>query len=106
MHSSQLSPLALSLLLAVSPASSTSILHCDNLVVDKHRFDLSALTGPHSVVTSRYNSIADNYHNTTYTLDICRPLKKTGSGKKGEECPNGTQGMFIPGPWDSAFASS
>uniref|UniRef100_A0A0B7JTZ7 Autophagy-related protein 27 n=1 Tax=Bionectria ochroleuca TaxID=29856 RepID=A0A0B7JTZ7_BIOOC len=91
MHSSQLSPLALSLLLAVSPASSTSILHCDNLVVDKHTFDLSALTGPHSVVTSRYNSIADNYHNTTYTLDICRPLKKTGSGKKGEECPNGTQ---------------
>ncbi|CAH0002013.1 unnamed protein product, partial [Clonostachys byssicola] len=91
MHSSQLSPLVLSLLLAVSPASSTNILHCDNLVVDKHKFDLSALTGPHSVVTSRYNSIADNYHNTTYTLDICRPLKKTGSGKKGEECPNGTQ---------------
>lgn len=89
MYPPQLSAFALSLLLA--PLPSWALLNCENIRIDDHSFDLSKLGGPHSVVTSRYDSLPDVHHNTTYTLDICKPLKKSGKGKKTEECPNGTR---------------
>ncbi|KND94241.1 Autophagy-like protein 27 [Tolypocladium ophioglossoides CBS 100239] len=89
MYPPQLSAFALSMLLA--PLPSWAMLYCENIRIDDHSFDLSKLGGPHSVVTSRYESIPDAHHNTTYTLDICKPLKKSGKGKKTEECPNGTR---------------
>ncbi|XP_044723892.1 autophagy-related protein [Hirsutella rhossiliensis] len=85
----------------VAPLRSVAMLRCDNVRVDGHSFDLSQLGGPHSVVTSRYESIPDTHHNFTYTLDICKPLKKSGKVKKTEECPNGTRvcaiGRFLQG---------
>jgi hypothetical protein len=60
--------------------------------VDDHSFDLSKLGGPHSVVTSYWDSSVDAHTNTTYTVDICHHLKKSGDAKKTEECPNGTRG--------------
>lgn len=71
------------------------MLTCENVLIDKHKFDLSKLGGPHSVVTSRWNSLAETHTNTTYTLDICQPLKKTGKSKKTEQCPNGTRGKGL-----------
>jgi autophagy-related protein 27 len=68
------------------------MLSCENIRIDGHSFDLSELGGPHSVVTSRWESLAETHINTTYTVDICRPLKKSGESKKGEQCPNGTRG--------------
>ncbi|KAG9256254.1 autophagy-related protein 27 [Emericellopsis atlantica] len=67
------------------------MLRCENVRIDGHSFDLSELGGPHSVVTSRWESLAETHFNTTYTVDICQPLKKSGKSKKGEECPNGTR---------------
>ncbi|KAF4589792.1 Autophagy-like protein 27 [Ophiocordyceps camponoti-floridani] len=91
MHPPQLSTTTLALGLVLAPLRGVAMLRCENVRVDGHSFDLSQLGGPHSVVTSRYESIPDAHHNTTYTLDICKPLKKSGTVKKTEECPNGTR---------------
>lgn len=71
---------------------------CGKIIVDEQTFNLADLGGPHSVVTSRWESLAETHLNTTYTVDICQPLKKSGKSKKGEECPNGTRGWFSVWP--------
>ena len=92
MHRPQLSAL---LPLALAPiVSAAGGLACEKIRVDGVNFDLSKLGGPHSVVTSRWDSLAETHHNTTYTVDVCKPLKKSGKSKKGEECPNGTRGTY------------
>ncbi|PHH65793.1 hypothetical protein CDD81_1520 [Ophiocordyceps australis] len=102
MRGPQLSALALSLLLTRNLGA--AMLRCDNVRVDGHSFDLSKLGGPHSVVTTRYESLPNVHHNVTYTLDICKPLKKSGKAKKSEECPNGTRvcaiSRFLQGETD------
>lgn len=82
-----LSSLLLTLLLA--PAGN-AMLDCSKIRADKYNFDLSKLGGPHSVVTSRWDPDAQVNHNTTFTVDICKPLKKDGKKK----CPNGTRGKL------------
>ncbi|KAF4456084.1 hypothetical protein F53441_1699 [Fusarium austroafricanum] len=82
--------LAFLLPLLATPALSAETLDCGNIRADGHKFDLSKLGGPHSVVTTRFSPSPPLHFNTTYTLDICKPLKKSG-GKKTEECPNGTR---------------
>lgn len=80
--------LLLSLLLA--PLSVSAMLRCDHIRVGDADFNLSKLKGPHSVVTSTWHP--PSHANTSYTLDICAPLKRKGDVKKGDECPNGTRG--------------
>lgn len=93
MHRPYITELFTSLLLAAAPAQ--ALLDCEKLRVDGHTFNLKPLGGPHSVVTSRWEPIPETHLNTTYTVDICQPLKKSGKGKKNEECPNGTQACAI-----------
>ena len=76
--------------LAVLPQHAAAMFQCDHVVVDNQKFDLSALDGAHSVVMSRDQGAS--YLNTTYTVDICRPLKKKGDVPKDQECPNGSRG--------------
>ncbi|KAF4121676.1 autophagy-related protein 27 [Geosmithia morbida] len=78
-------------LLAASSTAAAGNLQCEKIIVDGQLFDLSKLGGPHSVVTSRWESLAETHFNTTYTVDICKPLKKSGGDKKGDQCPNGTR---------------
>ncbi|KAL2020797.1 hypothetical protein VTK56DRAFT_7995 [Thermocarpiscus australiensis] len=92
-----------SLLLLAPPASGT-LLSCDQLVVDGHRYDLQALGGPHTVVTHEY--VRPTYHNTTYTLDICAPLRRKGDVPKEEQCPNGTRVCAIKHRWDPRTGKS
>ncbi|KHN98336.1 autophagy-related protein 27 [Metarhizium album ARSEF 1941] len=68
-----------------------AMLHCENILINGYKFNLEKLKGPHSVVTSKYDSTTHTHHNTTYTLDVCQPLKKSGKSKSKEECPNGTR---------------
>ncbi|PHH90019.1 hypothetical protein CDD83_4703 [Cordyceps sp. RAO-2017] len=91
MYPPQLSSVAVAVAVALAPLRTSAMLRCENVRVDGHSYDLSQLSGPRSVVTSLYESIPDVYHNTTYTVDICKPLKKSGKAKKTEECPNGTR---------------
>lgn len=76
--------LLLSLMVAASGASAA--MDCSRIQADNHDFDLSALKGPHSVVTSVLH--AEGFTNVTYTLDLCGPLKAPEGGKKA--CPDGT----------------
>ncbi|KID74072.1 Autophagy-related protein 27 [Metarhizium brunneum] len=81
-----------------------AMLHCENILIHGYKFNLEKLKGPHSVVTSKYDSVTHTHHNTTYTLDVCQPLKKSGTSKSTEECPNGTRvcaiSRFIQGDVD------
>ncbi|KAI1374766.1 autophagy-related protein 27 [Hypoxylon crocopeplum] len=80
---------ALLLSLFLAPLPTAAMFRCNDIVADKQRFDLSALGGPHSVVMT--HMVGEKSHNTTYTVDICRPLKKQGDAKKEEQCPNGSR---------------
>ncbi|CAF3478966.1 type II membrane protein [Fusarium graminearum] len=81
--------LAFLLPLLAAPVFSAETLDCGKIRADGHTFDLSKLGGPHSVVTTRYKPNPAGHYNTTYTLDVCKPLKKSGGSKS--ECPNGTR---------------
>ncbi|ORY59956.1 autophagy-related protein 27 [Pseudomassariella vexata] len=80
---------AVVLLLLVSVSPVASMLHCNQIIADGKKFDLSKLGGPHSVVVSEL--VAGNYHNTTFTTDICRQLKRKGTVPEGETCRNGAR---------------
>lgn len=81
----------LSLLFAAAPAvDSATILECEKIVVDNQKFNLGVLGGPHTVVTEEFSP--PEHINTTYTLDICAPLKRSDKVPKGHECPGGTRG--------------
>ncbi|KAI0102440.1 autophagy-related protein 27 [Nemania sp. FL0031] len=77
---------AVVLSLLLSPLPTAAMFHCDNIVSDGQQFNLKALGGPHSVVTSKVDG--SRMHNTTYTLDICQNLKKKGDAKNEDQCPN------------------
>ncbi|ROT35200.1 hypothetical protein SODALDRAFT_329385 [Sodiomyces alkalinus F11] len=80
---------ALFLALLLAPLPTSGMLQCDHIRVGDVDFNLSKLGGPHSVVTSKWHP--PTYTNTSYTIDICKPLKRKGDVKKGDECPNGTR---------------
>ncbi|ODH46701.1 hypothetical protein GX48_07206 [Paracoccidioides brasiliensis] len=73
---------ALPFLLFIPVLSSAITLDCDRIVVNRMSWDLSPLAGPHSV----FNTVEHppTTINTTYTIDLCKPLKDT-------ECPSGTR---------------
>ncbi|ROW04171.1 hypothetical protein VSDG_01015 [Cytospora chrysosperma] len=79
----------LSLVLLATPA--TAMLRCEHIQVDGQKFNFKDLGGPHSVVTTQEQPSWEpyDYVNTTYTLDLCAPLKKDGPVK--ESCPNGSR---------------
>lgn len=82
------------LLLLATPA--TAMLQCDKIVADRQKFNFKDLGGPHSVVTTQQLEEWEpfQYRNTTYTLDLCAPLKK--DGPRDESCPNGARGESLP----------
>ncbi|KAF6835272.1 autophagy-related protein 27 [Colletotrichum plurivorum] len=78
----------LALLVSPLPAAAATI-DCEHIRVDDVSFNFKALGGPHSVVTSRWHP--PTFTNTSYTVDICKPLKRKGDVNKDEQCPNGTR---------------
>ena len=84
----QMSSSALFVFLLPHLTAGTSI-DCTHARADGMKWNLEPLGGPKSVVWSRKHP--PTYTDTTFTIDICQNLVKTGP--KGEECPIGTQGM-------------
>lgn len=76
-----------------SAADLPSMLDCSKLIVDNAKFDFSPLKGPHTITTSEFHP--PTFSNTTYTLDLCAYLKRSGEVKRGDECPNGTKGRLL-----------
>ncbi|KAK4224935.1 autophagy-related protein 27 [Podospora fimiseda] len=84
--------------LLLSTASASTPFSCDSVKVDDQTFNFKSLAGPHTVVTHEY--VPPTYHNTTYTLDLCAPLKRKSDVKKEEACPTGTRVCAIKHRWD------
>lgn len=77
-------------LLLLLPATISAVtLDCKHIRTGGQSFDLSELGGPKSVHYQTYR--APNIHNTTFTIDVCSPLKRTKNVPKGDECPSGTR---------------
>ena len=66
---------------------------CNRVVLDNGnaKYDFHELGGARAVMHGFDN--IQSWKNTTYTLDLCRPLGKARNRPKGEQCPNGTRGM-------------
>ena len=65
-------------------------LPCDHIRVGGKSFNLEELGGARSIMHHYEN------HNTTFTVDICKPLGKVKNAPAEEQCPNGTRGEFFP----------
>ena len=84
----------LSSLIVLFPSLATAIsLDCSDIRVDYTPFNLKALGGPHELhrIKEHPRTITD----TTITLDICQPLKKSPGIPKDEDCPNGSRGKHL-----------
>jgi autophagy-related protein 27 len=89
MRLSELPILAASLLL---PSLGTAVsIDCSNVRVKGTRFNFAKLGGPHS--TSDIEPLPPSIHNTTWTVDLCGPLKKDKNIEAKYQCPGGTYGM-------------
>lgn len=65
---------------------------CSDLVQDNIHFNLKELGGPFVV-----NNIIDDgisKTNQTFTIDLCRPLKKLSKLEAKYQCPSGTRGQL------------
>ena len=83
--------LSITVPLLLSTLTSALTLDCTHIRVDKKKFNLEKLGGPHSIsVINKHKPPA--IHNTTYTVDICHQLKRVKDLPKAEQCPQGTYG--------------
>jgi len=65
-------------------------LDCAQIIDDDVKFNLEKLGGPKTVHKLEYRPSPPTTHNTTFTLDICKPLVDK-EGKKEERCGTGTR---------------
>lgn len=81
--------------LLLSSLAAAVSLDCENIQVDKKKWDLSKLGGPHSILVQDTEAHPAK-SNTTWTIDICAPLKKPKGVPKGDTCPSYTRGKQEP----------
>jgi hypothetical protein len=67
-------------------------LDCGNARADSESWNLKALGGPKSVLNSV--DVGQSWENTTYTIDICAPLKRDDKVPEEEKCPGSTRSKF------------
>ena len=75
--------------LSTSTLTLAADLTCDHIRTNGYAWDISALSGPHSVYHIEHQppSIA----NTTFTIDLCQSLELPKNSPKGDHCPNHTR---------------
>jgi hypothetical protein len=69
--------------------ASANVLNCAHVQADSVSWDFESLGGPKSVLHSVENSAS--WTNTTYTIDLCVPLKRKNDVPDDQKCPGGTQ---------------
>lgn len=78
----------LSTLLSLSTVVSSVTLDCSKIVAESVKWDISKLAGPRQVhELVRQGSQKNVIRNTTYTIDLCKPLKKVDE----DSCPLDTR---------------
>ncbi|KAL8943220.1 MAG: hypothetical protein Q9216_001208 [Gyalolechia sp. 2 TL-2023] len=80
-----------SLLLLLPSLAYSITLDCKDIRDNKQSFDVSALGNPISVMHSQDHSPSPTRTNTTFTVDICKPLKRGKGIPSEEDCPMGSQ---------------
>ena len=92
MRASSFSALSLVLLLLSNFANAIT-LDCQKIVADGQKFNLQSLDDPYTLY--KIEKHPPTISNTTFTLNICRPLKKDKDAAKDEDCPNGSRGEQV-----------
>ncbi|CAG8973326.1 hypothetical protein HYALB_00000089 [Hymenoscyphus albidus] len=62
---------------------------CEHIQADGKGFNLKSLAGPYTL--SHQADAGNNWLNTTYSIDLCSPLKKKKGGDTKTDCPLNTQ---------------
>src|SRR3979411_454399 len=89
--------LLLSSMLFSALVAAVGNLDCKKIVIEKKEWDLSKLGEPHSVMDSHHTP--PTWHNTTYTIDICKNLKRSDDIPGNDQCAGGTRGEhYLPYP--------
>lgn len=83
-------PLLAAASLFSSLVAATVNFDCRDIVSQKVQWDLGELAGPRMVHWVR--DIEPATHNFTFTLDICKPLRKHVDTSPHNECPGNTRG--------------
>jgi hypothetical protein len=74
--------------------ASANTLNCEHARADGISWDFKSLEGPKSALHSVENSAS--WTNTTYTIDLCVPLKRKSDVPDDQKCPGGTQCKLFP----------
>ena len=94
MRLSNYSPTRLTSVVILIPSLATAIsIVCSDVRDDGVSFNFMPLDGPHSLY--RIKEHPNGIINTTFTIDICRPLEKQKGVPKEEDCPGGSRGRPI-----------
>jgi autophagy-related protein 27 len=64
-------------------------LDCEHIRIDKRDFNLKPLAGPKTVHWQQW--LPPTISNTTFTIDLCDPIKRKSDVEKAEQCPTGTR---------------
>ncbi|EXJ66261.1 uncharacterized protein A1O5_10413 [Cladophialophora psammophila CBS 110553] len=91
----------LPLLLSLSHLAASVSIDCHHIRVDGKKFDLSKLAGRHSVNVHDASRPPAEY-NTTWTIDLCAPLKKLEGIRDQDQCPGGTRVCGVVRSWNPA----
>lgn len=76
--------MSVALALLSGPAAASTSYDCSHIRVEGQSFDLSSLSGEYSV--SHLEPHPPTTHNTTYTLNVCGPLKRKKGVPRNEQC--------------------
>ena len=82
-----------SVILLIPSLATATFLDCSDVRDDGVSFNFMPLEGPHSLY--RIKEQPNGFIKTTFTIDICRPLKKPEGVPKDEDCPNNSRGRPI-----------
>jgi autophagy-related protein 27 len=79
--------------LLLSSLSFALTFDCSHIRAHGKKFNFEKIGGPHSV--SVIENFPPSVHNTTWTVDLCGPLKKVPGVKPDDQCTTGTYGRII-----------
>jgi hypothetical protein len=80
--------------LLLAQLSAAASIDCEHIRIGGKKFDVSNLAGRHNV-TVHDTSRPPAEYNTTWSLDLCAPLKKIDGVPDANQCPFGTRGRVI-----------
>ncbi|KAK6387578.1 type II membrane protein [Exophiala oligosperma] len=89
----------LSLPFLLAQLSAAASIDCENIRVGGKKFDISKLAGRHSI-TLHDTSRPPAEYNTTWSVNLCAPLKKIDGVRDADQCPMGTRVCGVVQSWN------